>query len=75
MQGSPGMATAGSGDVLTGILASMLAQGLNAEKAMQLGSYLHGLAGEIAAREETPYCMTASSIIRCLPQAFNLTIT
>ncbi|MFW6227732.1 MAG: NAD(P)H-hydrate dehydratase, partial [Bacteroidota bacterium] len=49
--GNPGMATAGSGDVLTGIITSLLAQIKNAEKAAQLGIYIHGLAGDIAARE------------------------
>ncbi|MBS0635204.1 MAG: NAD(P)H-hydrate epimerase [Verrucomicrobia bacterium] len=70
MEGDPGMATAGAGDVLTGILASLLAQGLSAYNAMLLGSYLHGTAGKIAAREETSYSMTASSITAHLPHAF-----
>lgn len=70
-RGNPGMATAGSGDVLTGILASLLAQKLQPAKAMQLGTYLHGLAGEYAARDETSYCMTASSLIEYLPDAFH----
>ncbi len=70
MEGDPGMATAGSGDVLTGILASLLSQGLEPPNAMLLGTYLHGLAGELAAQEETSYCMTAMSIIANLPKAF-----
>lgn len=70
MQGDPGMATAGSGDVLTGILASLLSQGLTPHDAMILGSYLHARAGEIAAHNETSYCMMASSIIANLPVAF-----
>lgn len=70
MQGDPGMATAGSGDILTGILASLLAQGLEPDEAMILGSYLHARAGEIAAHNETSYCMMASSIIANLPAAF-----
>lgn len=68
--GDPGMATAGSGDVLTGMLASLMAQGLSPELAMILGTSLHGLAGLIAARQETPYCLTATSLIHYLPQAF-----
>ncbi|MCE5294613.1 MAG: NAD(P)H-hydrate dehydratase, partial [Chlamydiales bacterium] len=70
MQGTPGMATAGSGDVLTGILASLLAQGLICDEAMKLGSYIHGRAGELAALEETTHCMIASSITKHLPQVF-----
>jgi hydroxyethylthiazole kinase-like uncharacterized protein yjeF len=70
MQGDPGMATAGSGDVLTGILASLLAQNKEAVEAMHLGVYLHGLAGMLAAEEETSFCMTASTLIAKLPQAF-----
>ncbi len=69
MQGDPGMATAGSGDVLTGILSSLLSQGLQAKEAMLLGTYLHGLAGQIAAQEETSYSMTAMSIIAKLSDA------
>ena len=69
-RGDPGMATAGSGDVLTGILAALLAQGLTAHEALFLGTYLHGLAGEKAALDETSYSMTASSIIQALPHAF-----
>lgn len=68
--GDPGMATAGSGDVLSGILASLLAQGLHSLEAATLGVYLHGLAGQIAAREKTSYCMIASDIIHYLPNAF-----
>lgn len=68
--GDPGMATAGSGDVLTGILASLLAQNLSPLEAAQLGVYLHGLAGENAAEAKTSYCLTASDIIEYLPEAF-----
>ncbi|MBS0656198.1 MAG: NAD(P)H-hydrate dehydratase [Verrucomicrobia bacterium] len=70
MRGDPGMATAGSGDVLTGILASLMSQGLDAPTAMHLGTFLHALAGEAAAKEETSFCMTASSLISHLPAAF-----
>lgn len=68
--GNPGMATAGSGDVLTGMIAGLLAQGSPTEVAAALGVFLHGLAGEHAAEELTPYCMTASDIIFHLPEAF-----
>ncbi|NGX42637.1 MAG: Bifunctional NAD(P)H-hydrate repair enzyme Nnr [Chlamydiae bacterium] len=68
--GDPGMATAGSGDVLTGIIAALLAQGLRPHYAATLGAYLHGVAGEFAAEKKTPYCMIASDILDHLPEAF-----
>lgn len=68
--GDPGMATAGSGDVLTGIIAAMLAQGLDARAAAILSVYLHGCSGEAAAEALTSYCMTASDLIDFLPEAF-----
>ncbi len=72
--GDPGMATAGSGDVLTGIIASMMAQGCDARKAASLAVYLHGLSGEIAASSLSSYCMTASDLIEFLPDAFLQTL-
>jgi NAD(P)H-hydrate epimerase len=72
--GDPGMATAGSGDVLTGLLASFLAAGLEPHDAALLGTFLHGVAGEIAAENKTSYCMIASDIIDSLPQAFKILI-
>lgn len=69
-KGDPGMATAGSGDVLTGIIASFLAQGLSTHDAACLGVFIHGLAGEHASDLYTPYCMTASDIITHLPEGF-----
>jgi hydroxyethylthiazole kinase-like uncharacterized protein yjeF len=69
-RGDPGMATAGSGDVLTGLIASLLAQHLAAGDAAALGVYLHGIAGEFAASQLTSYCMTASDIIDYFPDAF-----
>lgn len=68
--GDPGMATAGTGDVLTGIIAALLAQGIPAHQAAALGVYLHGLAGEHAAANETPWCMTAYDLLTFLPDAF-----
>jgi ADP-dependent NAD(P)H-hydrate dehydratase / NAD(P)H-hydrate epimerase len=70
IQGDPGMATAGSGDVLSGIIGGLMAQKLSGLHAATLGVYLHGKAGELAARAHTSYCMTASDIIHNLPQAF-----
>jgi NAD(P)H-hydrate epimerase len=68
--GNPGMATAGSGDVLAGIVAALLAQGLEPQQAALLGVYLHGTAGDAAAAELSPYCMMASDIIAHLPGVF-----
>ena len=68
--GNPGMATAGSGDVLTGILLALTAQGYDQEDACKLGVYIHGLAGNIAAEEMTEISMTASDIIHALPSAW-----
>ena len=68
--GNPGMATAGSGDVLTGILLALLAQGYSQEEACKLGVYVHGLAGDIAAGEMTEISMTAGDIIAALPKAW-----
>lgn len=69
-RGDPGMATAGSGDVLTGVIAAMLAQGLDARSAASLSVYLHGMTGEMAAHALTSYCMIASDLITFLPNAF-----
>ena len=69
--GNPGMATAGSGDTLTGILLSLCAQGYTPENAAVVGVYLHGLAGDIAAEEFGYESIIASDIINCLSKAFN----
>jgi len=68
--GNPGMATGGSGDVLTGIILSLLAQGYSAENAAITGVYLHGVAGDIAAFENGFESMLASDIINCIGKAF-----
>ncbi len=68
--GNAGMATAGSGDVLTGILTGLLAQGYNTTEAAILGVYLHGLAGDFAAAELSQEAMTAGDITRYLGKAF-----
>jgi len=67
--GNPGMATGGSGDVLTGIIASFLGQGLDAFSACKYGVYIHGLAGDIAARANTEISLIASDIIAKIPKA------
>ena len=69
--GSPGMATAGSGDVLTGVIAAFAAQGLSPFEAASVGVTLHGISGEIATLEKTHYCVIASDLIDYLPDAFS----
>lgn len=71
-KGDPGMATAGSGDVLTGLLAGLLAQKLTPLHAALLGTYIHGTAGEYAAAELSSYCMIASDILYHFPEGFML---
>lgn len=68
--GNPGMATAGSGDVLTGILTSLLAQGYKSLDAAIFGVFLHGLAGDLASRNVGEISLIASDIIDFLPQAY-----
>ena len=68
--GNAGMATGGSGDVLTGILTGLLARGYSRMNACIVGMYIHGLAGDIAARELGEESLIARDIIRCLPKAF-----
>lgn len=62
LTGNSGMATGGSGDVLTGVIASLAAQGLSAERAAVLGVWLHGAAGDEAAKEKSPYSMIARDL-------------
>jgi ADP-dependent NAD(P)H-hydrate dehydratase / NAD(P)H-hydrate epimerase len=68
--GNAGMATAGSGDVLTGILTGLLAQGYSSVETALLGVYLHGLAGDMAAKELSMESMIAGDIIKGLGQAY-----
>ncbi|EGC87474.1 YjeF C-terminal domain protein [Prevotella denticola CRIS 18C-A] len=70
--GNSGMATAGSGDVLTGIITALLARGYHQHNACIVGMYLHGLAGDIAVKTLGKESLTASDIIDYLPQAFQL---
>ncbi len=69
--GNPGMATAGSGDVLTGIILSLLAQGYFSGNAALLGVYLHGLAGDFAAKAHSQQAMIAGDIVDSLGEAFS----
>ena len=66
-RGDPGMATAGTGDVLTGIISGLLAQKLTPPSAAVLGTYLHGMAGERSSRSKTSYSMMASSLLESIP--------
>lgn len=70
-KGNSGLATAGSGDVLAGLIGGLLAQGYSAKDAALLGVYLHHAAAQECAFQLQPHCMLASDIISCLPQAFN----
>ena len=63
------MATAGSGDVLTGVIASLLAQGLPVSKATIAGAYLHGLAGDIFSQAESETSLIAGDLLRSLPKS------
>jgi ADP-dependent NAD(P)H-hydrate dehydratase / NAD(P)H-hydrate epimerase len=67
--GNPGMATGGSGDVLTGIVAALLAQGYGSENAALLGVFVHGMAGDLAAKKR--FFIVASDIIEAIPTAFS----
>jgi len=67
--GNPGMATAGTGDVLTGVVAGLIAQGYSPDQASRLGVYLHGLAGDLASDEIGEIGFLAGDVIRLLPAA------
>jgi len=68
--GNPGMATAGSGDVLTGVITALAGQGLNDFDAAVLGVYIHGLAGDIAAEKIGQVSLMTTDIIQALSDAF-----
>jgi len=67
--GNSGMSTAGVGDVLTGMIASFIGQGIDPHSAAVIGAYLHGLAGDLAAKEKGQFSMIASDLLNKLPQA------
>lgn len=71
--GNPGMAKGGSGDVLTGILAAFIAQGMDSFKAAVWGVHFHGKAGDAAVRKTGQLSLTASDLIRALPATFGKT--
>ena len=66
--GNDGMATAGSGDVLAGMIAGLLAQGESPKMAAMSGCYLHGMAGDVAAKKKGPRSMLASDILEAIPE-------
>jgi NAD(P)H-hydrate epimerase len=68
--GNPGMATGGTGDVLTGIITALVCQSLSPFDAAVLGVHVHGLAGDLAAAELGEVSLIASDLLRFLPQAF-----
>ncbi|MEZ6128540.1 MAG: NAD(P)H-hydrate dehydratase [Planctomycetaceae bacterium] len=68
--GNSGMATGGSGDVLTGLLTALLGQTVSPFDAAVLGVYLHGLAGDLAAEDQSEPGMIASDLLRCLGKAW-----
>ncbi len=72
--GNPGMATAGTGDVLTGMIVGLLAQGLTPWDAARAGTYLHGLAGDLAAAELGLAGLTAGDVIERIPAALTETV-
>ena len=69
--GTPVLATAGSGDVLTGLIGGLLAQKLPALAAARAGVFIHGLAGEIAGEKIGPVGPVASDIVETIPAAYN----
>ena len=73
--GNSALAKAGSGDVLTGIISGLIAQGVSVKDSTVLGAYLHGLAGELASRELSEYSVLASDIINYIPSAIKNILT
>jgi len=70
LTGNPGMATAGMGDVLSGVIGSLIAQGLPVETAAILGPYLHGLAGDLAVEKRGPVGIVAGDVISGIPEVY-----
>ena len=72
VSGNPGMATGGTGDVLTGMMAGLLCQGLQPFEAVQLAVFVHGLAGDLAARARGQLSMTAEDVLEYVAEAFQI---
>jgi len=68
--GNPGMASGGTGDVLTGVIAGLIGQGIDVFEAAKIGVYVHGLAGDLAVREKGERSLKATDLLNKLPQAF-----
>ncbi len=73
--GNPGMATGGTGDVLTGVVAALLGQGFDPFDAARLGAHVHGLAGDIAAKATGEISLVAADLLASLPAAFRALAT
>lgn len=73
VSGNNGMATGGSGDVLTGVIGGLLAQNVNPFSAAKLGVYLHGLSGDVAAKQKSPYGVMASDLLDGLTEVLTNT--
>jgi NAD(P)H-hydrate epimerase len=67
--GNPGMATAGAGDSLSGVISGLLAQGMDPPEAAAVGCFVHGLAGDVAARRKGMRGMIATDIVEAIPAA------
>ncbi|WP_418791570.1 NAD(P)H-hydrate dehydratase [Phosphitispora sp. TUW77] len=72
--GNPGMASGGIGDILTGVIAGLIGQGLTSIEAAVAGVYFHGLAGDIAALEKGMISLVAGDVMDCLPKSIKVTI-
>ena len=72
LSGNPGMATGGTGDVLTGITAGLLAQGVSTEEAASIATYWHGLAGDLAAGRLGERGLLAGDIVSAIPESERL---
>ena len=73
--GNAGMATGGTGDVLSGVIGSLMGQGLNGYDAAVLGVFLHGAAGDLARRDKGEHGLIATDLVEMLPEAFRLVNT
>jgi NAD(P)H-hydrate epimerase len=73
--GNPGMATAGSGDVLTGLIAGLISQGLSVPSATAAGAFIHGMAGDLYAEANHEIPLIASDLLDKVPEAIKRILT